>query len=1155
MPELGAGARIDHFEILSLLGQGGMGQVYLAVDHRLDRKVAIKFLPDSLDDDLGRVRRFETEARAASALNHPNIVTIFDWGKSRWGPYLVMEWIEGRRLRELISEGIPLPRLLSLARQAAEAISTAHRAGIVHRDLKPDNILVRDDGYVKVVDFGLARLTNLDGDATATFGGMLMGTLKYLAPEQGAGTADERSDVFSLGLIFYQMATGRHPFEAGSALATFHALSTRPAIPPAELNPGIPAELSALVLNMLEKEPAARPNSSHVVESLREMLSSTVPGAASAPMPRQTPAKAIVGRDAENTVLLKAFESAESVRGSLVCVSGEAGMGKTALVESVIQTLAVDRRRCLLGRGRSSQRLAGVEAYAPLLEALQEQLHSDASGRFAREMKQFAPSWYSLVCSVSELSGSVEVPRAHSQDRMKQELATMLQRVGRETPLAIVFEDFHWADISTVDAVVHLANRFDDLRLMMIVTYRKSEMLQSNHPFVTAELDLRARGLSQEVKLESLSRSEVERYVSLEFPKNRFGPELLDKVYRRTGGHPLFVADLIRYLRESGAITETDGMWETAPSFAELEQGLPESVRSMVERKMGAVDEDDRRLLSSAAVQGDEFDSAVLSTVVRMDAAEVEERLEHLERVYALISLVEEREMPDRTLTCRYRFAHSLYHEYCYGLLRPTRRAAIAGATARRLEECYGSNAPEIASKLAFLFEGAREFERAGEYFLVAANNATALFAHRESAAMARRGLEAVRSLPPSPKRDSQELRLQLALGGSLCMTNGYASQDTIDCFSRALDLAKASGEGAPHPVIWGLWMAYAIMGDSRRSRELSDDLLRIASEAQDPLLVATAHYASAITHEIAGDLLAAKSDVDQLIAIGAHDSNPRRVARFVVDPLISGRGIHLRTLALMGLGDMASARWESHRRRLDAEKLDPRSACDILISGCCYYAFLRRAEDVRELARRAAELSERFDIFVERQWAAFWHGWALTEMGAPGEGPQAMRAFLNLITSAGFLLHHSLYIATFGEALAKAGELDEAGDWIARGLALVERTGQHYYESELHRIRGELAARSNDRDEARSSLKRALEIATSQEARLLEIRAALSMARFLEQEGSGAEALRVLTDSVGRVTAGLKSPEFSEASQACRELSQSIERSGGLSISGEAHG
>lgn len=207
----------NRYRIDAQLGEGGMGEVYLAVDTQLGRKVALKILPAELTRDEERVRRFEREARTASGLNHPNILTIYEIGRAEGTHFIITELVEGETLRDLIRTGpIELTRLLDIGAQAADALAAAHRAGVVHRDIKPENIMVRRDGYVKLLDFGLAKLleTSRDAPLTAlTTPGMVVGTIQYMSPEQTAGShVDHRADIFSLGCVLYEMATSRHPF-------------------------------------------------------------------------------------------------------------------------------------------------------------------------------------------------------------------------------------------------------------------------------------------------------------------------------------------------------------------------------------------------------------------------------------------------------------------------------------------------------------------------------------------------------------------------------------------------------------------------------------------------------------------------------------------------------------------------------------------------------------------------------------------------------------------------------------------------------------------------------------------------------------------------------------------------------------------------------
>lgn len=228
------GTKLGQYEIVSLVGAGGMGEVYRAQDAHLDRSVAIKILPPSLSADGDRLRRFEQEARSASALNHPNIITIHDLGQHGTTRYIAMELVEGKTLRELLAGGLlPMRRTIEIAAQIADGLTKAHEAGIAHRDLKPENLMVSDDGFVKILDFGLAKLVSSDGvsqdagvaTAFETQEGLVIGTFGYMSPEQASGLRlDFRTDQFSFGLVLYEMVTGNHPFQRKTAAETVVAI-------------------------------------------------------------------------------------------------------------------------------------------------------------------------------------------------------------------------------------------------------------------------------------------------------------------------------------------------------------------------------------------------------------------------------------------------------------------------------------------------------------------------------------------------------------------------------------------------------------------------------------------------------------------------------------------------------------------------------------------------------------------------------------------------------------------------------------------------------------------------------------------------------------------------------------------------------------------
>jgi serine/threonine protein kinase len=267
---LSAGTRLGPYEILSPLGAGGMGEVYRARDPRLGRDVAIKVLPGDVASDSTRRQRFEQEARSASALNHPNILTIHDIAETDGTLYIAMELVEGRTLRELIVSGDPLPtrKLLDIAVQTAEGLSKAHAAGIVHRDLKPENLMVSKDGYVKILDFGLAKLTEPISEqasvlptavAAPTQPGTVMGTAGYMSPEQASGQpVDFRSDQFSLGSILYEMATGKKAFQRKTGAETLVAIIRDEPEPLGQAAPKSPAPVRWIVERCLAKDPEER---------------------------------------------------------------------------------------------------------------------------------------------------------------------------------------------------------------------------------------------------------------------------------------------------------------------------------------------------------------------------------------------------------------------------------------------------------------------------------------------------------------------------------------------------------------------------------------------------------------------------------------------------------------------------------------------------------------------------------------------------------------------------------------------------------------------------------------------------------------------------------------------------------------------------------
>jgi predicted ATPase len=383
--------RIGPYDVLSLIGRGGMGEVYLAHDTRLGRNVAVKLLRSALTSNPDAVRRFEQEARAASSLNHPNIVTIHEIGDLHERRFIAMELVEGPSLAALIGPPLDVTALARIGAQLARALSVAHAAGIVHRDIKPENVIVREDGYVKVLDFGLARLAPppaVARAATDTSPSLLLGTPRYMSPEQARGeTATGASDVFSLGVVLYELATGAHPFESASTLGTLHAITSIAVPSPLRWVAGMPPRLERLLLWMLDKVAAARPTAVEVEAELVTLAAGMLghgdaalgaigrpPQRAEHNLPSQR--TALVGRAAERATVADMLLQS-GVR--LLTLTGPGGTGKTRLAIQVAEDL-VDHVDTRFGGGVTFVNLAPIDDPTLVASAVARSLGVRESG-------------------------------------------------------------------------------------------------------------------------------------------------------------------------------------------------------------------------------------------------------------------------------------------------------------------------------------------------------------------------------------------------------------------------------------------------------------------------------------------------------------------------------------------------------------------------------------------------------------------------------------------------------------------------------------------------------------------------------------------------------------------------------------------------------
>jgi DNA-binding winged helix-turn-helix (wHTH) protein/tetratricopeptide (TPR) repeat protein len=849
-----------------------------------------------------------------------------------------------------------------------------------------------------------------------------------------------------------------------------------------------------------------------------------------------------VGREKERAELAAAFDSAVAGRGLLVCVAGEPGIGKTTLVEKFLSDLYASGAKFSLAMGRCSQRLAGSEAYLPFLEALGSLLRSDC-GEAKHKLRALAPSWYAQLFPLSESEPSDAALQAYArtttQERVKRELGAFLGEIARAETLVLFFDDLHWADSSTIDLLAYLATKFDSKRIMVIGAYRPTELFLLKHPLIGVKRDLQARGTCRKVEVEFLSAGDVERYIALEFPENSFPREFAGVIYSRTEGNPLFMADLLRYLRDQKVIVKTDmdPKWRLAQSLPDLTRVLPQSARSMIERKIGQLSDCDREVLTTAAVEGYDLDSAAVGRALEADSIEIEEALERLDRVHAFVKRLAEEELPNGSVTVRYRFVHVLYQDALYAPLTPARRAGLSGALARALEALHGDKTLAIASQLGFLYETGRNPGRASDYFLLAAQNAQGIFANQEAIALARRGLTLLAKIPETPQRTRKELDLQVTLAFSYLCTLGYAAPETGGNMARARELCETLGDTASlFSVIFGLWTYYVCKGDLKSARETAEHLSSISRNLKDRALLLGAHMAMGFTLLQQGELVACREHFEEAARVYDVAQHSRYVQLYRLDPGIHSASGLVRTLWLLGFPDQARCKMEE-ALALARALSSPLSLAFCTNFAAQLYQHLRQPEKTRENAEACINLCEEQAIMLERAWVECWYGWAVAELGETEEGISHIRAALDIQLSIGAQVARPQSLAVFAETLWHAGCREASLQAVEKGLAVSNRNGERYYDAELWRLKGELLKLEDKTAEAESCFEKAIESARQSAEKSLELCASMSLARLWQKQGKRKEAQQLLAEIYAWFTEGFDTADLKEAASLLEEL------------------
>ncbi|MCI0658970.1 MAG: AAA family ATPase, partial [Acidobacteria bacterium] len=793
--------------------------------------------------------------------------------------------------------------------------------------------------------------------------------------------------------------------------------------------------------------------------------------------------------------------------------------------------------------GQCIEHYGAGEAYLPVLEALGRLGRRAEGAPLIQLLRRQAPSWLVQMPSlIDEAELEVLSRRVYgtTQERMARELAEALEALTADWPLVLWLEDLHWSDYSTVELLAMLARRREPARLLVVGSYRPAQVIVSDHPLRTLVRELPGHGQCEELALGCLTLPDVISYLAARLALGG-PPATLQgwgwRIHESTDGNPLFMVLLVDNLLAQGVIGEARG---EGARLEEAGWGLPESLRQLIEMHLERLSQAEQQVLEVGSVAGAEFTAVAVAACLGKPLEQVEERCEALVRRGQWLRGSGSTEWPDGTLTGRYGFLHALYQNVLYRRLATTRRLRLHQRIGERLEQGYGERVGEVAAELAVHFEEGRDTPRAVHYRGQAAQNALRRSAHREAIDHLTQGLELLKTLPDTPERTQQEIRLETALGLSLTVIKGFAASEMGRVYTRARELCQQSGATSElPPVLWGLWNFRIVLAEFQAAYELGEELLTAVQRIQDPAHHVVAHQALGSTLFHLGEFAAARAHLEQGIAV--YDPRRHRAPAFLYaqDPGVACRSFAAPTLCLLGYPDQALQR--SQEARALAEELShPFSKAFALFFSAWLHQFRREPQAARECAEGVLALAQDMDFFVSA-WQRSWRGWALAEQGQAEEGIEQIRQGLNVLRGTGARIMTAHFLALMAEACERAGRTEEGLGVLAEALAEVDKTGERYYEAELYRLKGELTLKQSRgqslESEAEECFRKAIEVARRQSAKSLELQAVVSLSRLWQRQGKKEQARQRLAEIYGWFTEGFETKDLQEARALLQEL------------------
>ncbi len=890
-----------------------------------------------------------------------------------------------------------------------------------------------------------------------------------------------------------------------------------------------------------------------------------------------------VSREPELEKLKHLLKETLAGRGGLGWVTGEAGTGKTALVEEFCRRGMEGRGDLVVATGNGRAYTGAGDPYLVFRDVL-GLLTGDVEARWAagsissghaRRLWNLLPTTVSALVTVGgDLVGTfvptgdlLERVSAHeagdapwrdaftnlvasreaspepspSQAALFRQYTRVLRAVARERPLLLVLDDLQWVDAGSIDLLFHMAGELGGSRILILGLYRPSEVAlgrnDARHPLEPVVHELVRRSGAIEVPLgEGESRAFLDAVLGA--MPSRFDAAFSDTLFGHTRGHALFTVELLRGMQEKGVLVRDDsGHWTRS---GEVDWGaLPPRVEAVIAEGIGRLPRDALRALTVASVEGERFTLEVVASALGCTKEDLGRIVgEELVRRHHLVCAHGVRRAEAWELS-EYTFRHILYQRYLYDRLDPVERTHLHARIGEAVESLYGQRSEEVALPLARHFEEAGLNEKAAAYLHQAGGRALSAAAHVEAVGHLRRAVELMRTLPRSPERDHSELEMQMALGSIWYGVEDHGVSEAQGALERARELSERLGDRTQRFWISAGFAAichYRARQDEARG--FLEECLGLADAEDAAALKAMSHAWFGVNASNRGRHGEALAHYDRFRALYDPDGHAALLSAWMDNPDLYIEGETGLVLWLVGRPDAARARIE-RACRAGEERGRAVVLHLLLLQEVVVLMWLRELSAMDRQAERLGSLGIEHGMPQIVTWARFMKGWCIFQKGHRERGVAVMEEGLAELDHQQWAVWRPFHAALLAEALAKTGRAEEGLDSVGAGLAEVEATGERIHEPEQHRIRGELllGLQQPDPAGAEASFRRAMDVARAQEARSYELRAATSLARLLRGMGRAEEADELLSPVYGGFAEGLDTADL----LAARSLLDSI--------------